>query len=130
MDPNRVTTCAIAQVSTRVVCMLRPMVDQAPEPVRGYALPFARRVVSSGLQLALASTGDLRRASIYIGFLVLGAFRPAIIAVLLIVGRLGDQAGDALGAVFFGATLGAPPQPALEAALLVIALELLVGVLL
>ncbi|HET9853278.1 MAG TPA: hypothetical protein VFP56_12360 [Candidatus Limnocylindrales bacterium] len=99
----------------------------ATDAIRSYALPTARRVVSSGLQLALASTGDLRRASIYIGLLVLGAFGPAIIALLLIVGRLGDQAGDALGAVFLGQSFGARPQPALEAALLVVAIEALIG---
>jgi len=100
----------------------------ASDAIRTYALPTARRVVSSGLQLALASTGDLRRASIYIGLLVLGAFGPAIVALLLIVGRLGDQAGDALSAIFLGSSYGARPQPALEAALLVVALEALVGV--
>ena len=100
----------------------------APDAIRPYALPTARLVVSSGLQLALASTGDLRRASIYIGLLVLGAFGPAIIALLLIVGRLGDRAGEALGTVFFGQAFGARPQPALEAALLVVAIEALIGV--
>ena len=98
--------------------------------IRTYALPTARRVVSSGLQLALASTGDLRRASIYIGLLVLGAFGPPILALLLIIGRLGDRAGDAFGAVFFGQYYGARPQPALEAALLVVVIEALVGTLL
>jgi hypothetical protein len=108
----------------------RPEPDPVPNtpPIRTYALPTARKVVSSGLQLALASTGDLRRASIYIGLLVLGAFGPAIIALLLIVGRLGERAGDALGAVFLGQGFGAQPQPALEAALLVVAIEALVGV--
>ena len=96
-------------------------------PPQVYALPTARKVVSSGLQLALSSTSELRRASIYIGLLVLGAFGPAIIALLLIVGRLGDQAGDAFGSVFFGDAFGAPPQPALEAVLLVVAIEALVG---
>jgi hypothetical protein len=104
----------------------------AEEPVADaaqvYDLPTARRVVSSGLQLALASTGDLRRASIYIGLLVLGAFGPSIVALLLIVGRLGDQAGDAFGAVFFPYAGGPPPEPALEAALLLVAIEALVGV--
>jgi hypothetical protein len=104
----------------------------AEEPIADsaqvYVLPTARRVVSSGLQLALASTGDLRRASIYIGLLVLGAFGPSIVALLLIVGRLGDQAGDAFGAVFFPYAGGPPPEPALEAALLLVAIEALVGV--
>ena len=105
-----------------------PIQPDTPPPAQVYPLPSARKVVASGLQLALAATGDLRRASIYIGLLVLGSFGPAIIAILLIIGRLGDQAGDALGAVFFGKSYGAPPQPALEAALLVVAIEAFVGV--
>ena len=108
-----------------------PQTGAPPAPeIRIYALPTARRVVSSGLQLALASTGDLRRASIYIGLLVLGAFGPAILALLLILGRLGNRAGDAFGAVLFGQYYGARPQPALEAALLVVVIEALVGTLL
>lgn len=100
------------------------------EAPRAYELPPPRKVVSAGLQLALASTAELRRASIYIGLLVLGAFGPTVVGVLLILGRLGDQAGDALGGLFLGGYDGAPPQPALEAALLVVSLEALVGVLL
>ena len=105
-----------------------PAIDpETPRAPQAYTLPTARKVVASGLLLALDSTGDLRRASIYIGLLVLGSFGPAIIAILLIIGRLGDQAGETLGAVFFGQGYGAPPQPALEAALLVVAIEALVG---
>jgi hypothetical protein len=107
-----------------------PTPPTPPTPAPLYELPTARKVVSTGLQLALTSTSQLRKASIYIGLLVLGAFGPAIVAVLLIVGRLGDQAGDAFGSVFFGQAFGAPPQPALEAALLLVALEALVGLVL
>jgi MFS family permease len=138
--------------------MLRPMVDPAqptdpappPEPpetpeadaaptvgapseaVREYVLPTARKVVSSGLQLALTSSSDLRRASIYIGLLVLGAFGPTVVGVLLILGRLGDRAGDILASVFLGEAFAGPPQagPALHAALLIVALEALVGLVL
>jgi hypothetical protein len=102
----------------------------AAEPPPIYILPTARKVVSSGLQLALASTSDLRRASIYIGLLVLGAFGPAIVGLLLIVGRLGDEAGDTFGALFGTGGIARPPDPALEAALLIVVLEALVGVLL
>lgn len=101
-----------------------------PDQPRAYELPSARKVVGSGLQLALASTSDLRRASIYIGLLVLGAFGPTVVGVLLIFGRLGDRAGDALTALFLGGYYGARPQPALEAAILVVSLEALVGILL
>ncbi len=108
-----------------------PLAEPAAPPTlppQAFALPSARKVVSSGLQLALTSTSELRRASIYIGLLVLGAFGPAVIALLLIVGRLGDQAGDAFGSVFLADAFSAPPQPALEAALLLVAIEALVGV--
>src|SRR5262245_16951023 len=75
---------------------LQPPPDLAAPPppppppawTRTYELPSARRVVSSGLQLALASTRALRRASIYIGLLSLGAFGPAVVLLLLGVGRL------------------------------------------
>ena len=110
-----------------------PPAAEAPtrtEPFTVYPLPTARRVVGSGLALALASTRELRRASIYIGLLVLGAFGPAIVATLLIVGRLGEGAADAFGAVLFGGTFGVPVQPALEAAMLVVVFEVLVGLLL
>jgi hypothetical protein len=105
-----------------------PPVELAQEPAPVYVLPTARKVVSSGLQLALTSTGELRRASIYIGLLVLGAFGPAILALMLIVGRLGDQAGEAFGSLLFGDAYVLPTQPALEAALLVVAIEALIGV--
>lgn len=106
------------------------MLPRVVDPVRAYELPTARKVVSSGLQLALASTSDLRRASIYIGLLVLGAFGPTVVAVLLIIGHLGDRTGDALGSLLFPGGIAAPPQPELEAALLIVALEALVGLLL
>ena len=110
------------------------MVDPAGEPpphAAVYALPTPRRVVASGLTLALASTSELRAASIYIGLLVLGAFGPAIVAVLLILGRLGDGAGDAFGDLLFGSGSGIPAvQPALEAAMLVVLFEALLGLLL
>jgi hypothetical protein len=104
-------------------------------PLQAYTLPTARRVVASGLSLALESTGELRRASIYIGLLVLGAFGPAIIAFLLILGRLGDGAGDMLATMLLGTEFGGPGvspgiSPALEAALLIVLLEALLGLLL
>ncbi|HEX3266271.1 MAG TPA: hypothetical protein VHR16_11440 [Candidatus Limnocylindrales bacterium] len=104
--------------------------DPSAEAQRVYALPTARKVVSSGLQLALASSSDLRRASIYIGLLALGAFGPTVVGLLLILGRLGDQAGDVLGRLFLGSGAGPPLPPALEAALLIVALESLVGLVL
>jgi hypothetical protein len=107
-----------------------PTVEPPVPPQQVYALPTARRVVGSGLALALASTSELRRASIYIGLLVLGAFGPAIVATLLILGRLGDGAGDAFVALLLDDGFGPPVQPALQAAMLIVMLEVLVGLLL
>ena len=106
-----------------------PHAIEAPptDPARAYELPTARKVVSSGLQLAMASTSELRRASIYIGLLVLGAFGPTIIALLLIVGRLGDTAGEMFEALLLNEAFAPPTQAALEAALLVVAIEGLIG---
>jgi hypothetical protein len=59
-----------------------------PAWTRTYELPSARRVVSAGLQLAQGSSRQIRRASVYIGLLALGAFGPAAILVLVGLGRL------------------------------------------
>ena len=71
--------------------------EPRPAWTRAYELPTSRSVVSVGLQLALASTAPIRRASIYVGLLFLGAFGPA--AILLLVGLarlLGDPESAAL----------------------------------
>ena len=61
----------------------------SPPPwTRTYELPSARQVVSAGLQLAAGANRALRRASVYIGLLSLGAFGPAAILVLVGIGRL------------------------------------------
>src|SRR5439155_10207850 len=60
----------------------------APSWTRAYELPSARKVVSAGLQLALGSNVAIRRASIYIGLLSLGAFGPAAILLLIGLARL------------------------------------------
>ena len=67
-----------------------PSVLTAPRPpwTRTYELPSARRVVSVGLQLALGSSVAIRRASIYIGLLALGAFGPAALLILVGLARL------------------------------------------
>ena len=59
-----------------------------PTWTKAYELPTARSVVSAGLQLALASSAAVRRASIYIGLLSLGAFGPVVILLLVGIGRL------------------------------------------
>ena len=60
----------------------------APSWTRAYELPSPRKVVSAGLQLALGSSVAIRRASIYIGLLSLGAFGPAAILLLIGLARL------------------------------------------
>ena len=78
----------------------RPPVVEPPAPAppawtKTYELPSARRVVSSGLQLAVDSSSAIRRASIYIGLLALGAFGPAITLLLLGIGRLASDPATA-----------------------------------
>jgi hypothetical protein len=48
-------------------------------PPRAYALPTARDVVVDGLQLAYSASGELQRASLYIGLLTLGLLAPPIV---------------------------------------------------
>jgi hypothetical protein len=112
-----------------------PPTQLAPGPpalpwTRAYELPTARKVVSSGLQLAVASSAPIRRASIYIGLLVLGAFGPAILAILLTLGRLGDQGLELLGTALFAPEFAEVPDPALQGVILALALVLLLGLLL
>ena len=67
-----------------------PSVLAAPRPAwtRTYELPSARQVVNVGLHLAQESSRAIRRGSLYIGLLALGAFGPAAILVLVGLGRL------------------------------------------
>jgi hypothetical protein len=65
-----------------------PAAPPEPPPIRAYDLPGARQVVAAGLQLALASSRDVRRASVYIGLLVLGAFGPTVVLAVLALGKI------------------------------------------
>jgi hypothetical protein len=105
------------------------MVDSEPvgAPSKSYELPSARKVVSTGLQLSLAASAELRRASIYIGLLILAAFGPAVVAVLLILGRLGDGAGDVLSSLVFAPEDMAINHPQLGGVLLVLMLVAIGG---
>jgi hypothetical protein len=67
----------------------------APTWTKAYDLPSARRVVSAGLQLAVDASQPIRRGSIYIGLLSLGALGPAVVLVLLTIGRLMSDPGTA-----------------------------------
>ena len=65
-----------------------PLSPAAPPWSKAYDLPSARKVVSTGLQLVLDTNGALRRASIYIGLLALGAFGPTVLLLLVAASRL------------------------------------------
>jgi hypothetical protein len=60
----------------------------APSWPTTYEPPTARQVVSAGLQLAVTASKPIRRASIYIGMLALGAFGPAIVVFIIGLSRL------------------------------------------
>ena len=67
--------------------------QEAPAWARAYELPTAAKVVGAGLHLAATSSAAIRRASIYIGLLALGAFGPTAVLMLVGIGRLlGDPA--------------------------------------
>lgn len=53
-----------------------------PPTLRAYELPTARRVVTYGLQLAYRSSGELRRASLYIGLLTLALLGPPVVYLI------------------------------------------------
>ena len=101
----------------------------APAPPaweRAYELPGARKVVSAGLQLALESSTAIRRASIYIGLLTLGAFGPTLVLLLLGIGRLLSDPATA-AAIAEDPTLLFLNQPGLEGPLQYISMLVLIG---
>ena len=55
----------------------------AAPPGPAFELPGARQVVGRGLQLAYDSTGDLRRASLYVGLLMAAVAGPFALLLLL-----------------------------------------------
>lgn len=59
-----------------------------PAWTRTYELPTARKVVGAGLHLAAISSTAIRRGSLYIGLLALAALGPAVVLLLLGIGRL------------------------------------------
>lgn len=66
---------------------------ESPAWAKAYELPTAGKVVGAGLHLAATSSAAIRRASLYIGLLVLGAFGPTAVLLLVAIGRLlGDPA--------------------------------------
>ncbi|MEO8274032.1 MAG: hypothetical protein ABI620_08190, partial [Chloroflexota bacterium] len=109
-----------------------PSPAPAPPPptwTKAYEHPTARRVVSTGIQLAVDANREIRRASIYVGLLALGAFGPAVLLLLLGLARL-------LGDPSIAATIADDPtqvfidQPDLLGPLALIYFLLIVGVIL
>lgn len=66
----------------------QPLEPPTPTWTRSYEHPTARRIVSTGIQLAVEANLEVRRASIYIGLLSLGAFGPGVLLLLLGIARL------------------------------------------
>jgi uncharacterized membrane protein len=102
----------------------------APSWTRAYELPSARRMVSAGLQLALGSNVAIRRASIYIGLLSLGAFGPAAILVLIGLARLLSDPATTKTLTGSDPTLIFFEQPELAGPLTLIYLVAIVGAIL
>jgi hypothetical protein len=102
----------------------------APSWTRAYELPSARRMVSAGLQLALGSNVAIRRASIYIGLLSLGAFGPAAILVLIGLARLLSDPATTKTLTGSDPTLVFFEQPELAGPLTLIYLVAIVGAIL
>lgn len=67
---------------------IAPPPPPAPTWTRAYEVPTARKVVASGLQLAVEANAAIRRASIYVGLLALGAFGPAVLLLIVGLARL------------------------------------------
>jgi hypothetical protein len=69
-------------------------VQPATQPAHAFELPTARQVVGRGLQLAYDSSGDLRRASLYIGLLLAAAAGPFAVLLLVDLPRLSTISFD------------------------------------
>jgi hypothetical protein len=106
-----------------------PAQPPAPTWTRTYEIPTARKVVSSGLQLAVEASGAIRRASIYIGLLALGAFGPAVLLLLLGIARLLSDPATA-ETIAFDPSMLFYEQPELAGPLLLIYLLAIVGIIL
>lgn len=83
------------EAANEIPASATPIAPTEPPPLvvgPAYELPTARQVVGRGLQLALDATGDVRRASLFTGLLLLAVAAPFL---LLVVANL-QQLGDAL----------------------------------
>lgn len=106
-----------------------PPAPSAPTWTKAYEHPTARRVVSTGIQLAVDANREIRRASIYIGLLALGAFGPAVLLLLLGIARLLSDPSIAVP-LSDDPTLVFIEQPDLLGPLALVYLLMIVGVIL
>ncbi|MEO5705381.1 MAG: hypothetical protein ABIZ52_07760 [Candidatus Limnocylindrales bacterium] len=109
--------------------LIAPAPPPAPTWTRAYEVPTARKVVSSGLQLAVESNSAIRRASIYVGLLALGAFGPAVLLLIIGIARLLNDPATA-GAMATDPMLVFLEHPEIAEPLLVIYLLLFAGIIL
>jgi len=95
-----------------------PEAPPPPNPIASpaFELPTARAVVTFGLSLAYRTSGELRRASIYLGLLTLALLGPPIVFLVEFIAhfRLLD---DGAFATYF---TGGVPDPVLVQSLLVL----------
>jgi hypothetical protein len=106
-----------------------PPGPEAPAWARAYELPTAGKVVGAGLHLAATSSVAIRRASLYIGLLALGAFGPTAVLVLIGLGRLLSDPATA-EALIVDPVRVLQQRPELVEPLLVIYLLVMTGLLL
>ncbi len=105
-----------------------PAVETTHPPVTtAYELPTARHVVAAGLQLALASAGDLRRASMYVGLLALAALGPAVVFAIVAIDYFDLDVGAAFEDLAMGGLLFLD-RPELLGPLLFLELLFIVGI--
>lgn len=101
-----------------------------PRWTRTYELPTARRVVSAGLQLAVGSRDEIRRASIYIGLLMLLALVPLLAPFVLSLTGSGLDAEQLVGLMFSNPAYLSLIDPRLGTLALILDAGLLVSVVL
>ena len=82
-----------------------------PTWASNYELPSARKVVSAGLQLALAATSEVRQGSIYVGLLMLAAITPVLALVIVSLVGIGPTLEDLFGLVLLDPSFLAVVDP-------------------
>jgi hypothetical protein len=102
--------------------------DDPPTSTPNEQLPGAREVIAQSLDLALASNGPIRRASLYIGLLAVALVGPAVILLVALARYLGSL-DQALALMSFGFGYRELAEPAVVAVLRLSAFCGLVGLL-